>query len=181
MEFIEYLAIGFTVGGVLLSIQQKKLTWLFYIIAAVLYGLVFLSKGLLADTELQGFFVVSSIYAWVKWNNLEKNWKPEYSSTKFLAAGTFLSIVFAIILAEFHLYFFQNVSLAYVDALLASLSIFATILEAKKKVESWYFWIFINFSYTGMYFMKDLIPSSILFFIFVILSFRGLLRWRKKI
>ncbi len=181
MEYIEYFAVVSSLIGVYLSIKQHILTWFWYILAAILYSIVFFEAGLYSDMELQFFFIVSSIFGWIKWNKLNKEWKPEMTKSSYLFFGILISLILAYGLAEIHLNYFENVSLAYFDAALAMLSVFGTILEAKKKIESWLFWIIINISYAGVYFYKDLIPSSALYFIFVGLSLKGLFEWRKKI
>ncbi len=181
MEYLEYFAVISSLIGVYLSIKQHILTWFWYIIAAILYGIIFYDAGLYADMELQIFFILSSIFGWVKWQKLEEEWKPEMTKGSYLFFGIVISLILAYGLAEIHLNFFENVSLAYFDAALAMLSVFGTILEAKKKIESWLFWIIINISYSGVYFYKDLIPSSALYLIFVGLSLKGLFEWRKKI
>jgi nicotinamide mononucleotide transporter len=67
------------------------------------------------------------------------------------------------------------------DALIASLSIIATWMAAKKIVECWYIWIFVNIFATGLYIHQILYPTAVLFTVYSILSFVGLREWRKSV
>ena len=67
------------------------------------------------------------------------------------------------------------------DALVAALSIVATWMTARKIVECWYPWIFVNFFAVGLYAYQGLYPTAILFIIYGILSIFGLINWRKSI
>jgi nicotinamide mononucleotide transporter len=53
-------------------------------------------------------------------------------------------------------------------------------LMAKKKVESWYWWIATNIASIPLYFVKHYVFSSVFYFILLIMAVFGLLEWRKR-
>jgi nicotinamide mononucleotide transporter len=53
-------------------------------------------------------------------------------------------------------------------------------LMAKKKVESWYWWILTNIASIPLYFIKGLVVTSLFYFILLIMAFWGLAEWKRK-
>jgi nicotinamide mononucleotide transporter len=51
---------------------------------------------------------------------------------------------------------------------------------AKKKVESWYYWIATNIFSIPLYFVKGYVFTSVQFFVLLMLAIAGLIEWRKK-
>ena len=61
------------------------------------------------------------------------------------------------------------------------LSIIATILLAKKKIENWYLWIIVDLVCVALYLKKGVIFLSIEYIIFLGLAVYGFFQWRKKL
>jgi nicotinamide mononucleotide transporter len=76
---------------------------------------------------------------------------------------------------------FDRAQVPVPDALIAILSIIATWMVAKKMVECWYVWIFVNLFATGLYTHQKLYPTAVLFLVYSMLSFVGLIEWRKSV
>jgi len=53
-------------------------------------------------------------------------------------------------------------------------------LMAKKKVESWYWWIATNITSIPLYFVKGLVLTSVLYFILLVMAFWGLAEWKRR-
>jgi nicotinamide mononucleotide transporter len=51
---------------------------------------------------------------------------------------------------------------------------------AKKKVESWYYWIATNIFSIPLYFVKGYVFTSVQFAVLLALAVAGLIAWRKK-
>jgi nicotinamide mononucleotide transporter len=54
-------------------------------------------------------------------------------------------------------------------------------LMARKKVESWYWWILTNILSIPLYFYKDLVLTSVYYFILLFLAIFGLMEWKQKV
>jgi nicotinamide mononucleotide transporter len=64
---------------------------------------------------------------------------------------------------------------------LASASAYTAMwLMAKKKVESWIWWIITNITSIPLYFMKGYAFTSVQFIVLLILAIAGLITWNKK-
>ena len=68
---------------------------------------------------------------------------------------------------------------AYVDNITTAIFFVAMWLMAKRKIESWIFWIIGDLITIPLYFYKGLTISSILYIIFTVLAILGYLSWKK--
>ena len=92
----------------------------------------------------------------------------------FLALGSLLFIYF--IYYQFDKW---NSWTAYVDTITTAIFFVAMWLMAKRKVESWIFWIIGDIITVPLYFYKGLTISSIQYLIFTVLAILGYLSWKK--
>ncbi len=67
------------------------------------------------------------------------------------------------------------------DSFITSLSIIATWMLARKIFEHWYLWIVVNFVSSVLFIVKGLYPTVILYVVYGIMSFVGLVAWKKTI
>jgi nicotinamide mononucleotide transporter len=67
------------------------------------------------------------------------------------------------------------------DSFITSLSIVATWMLARKIYEHWYLWIVVNFVSAVLFLTRGLYPTVILYIVYGIMSFVGLLEWKKTI
>jgi nicotinamide mononucleotide transporter len=66
------------------------------------------------------------------------------------------------------------------DASIASLSIIATWMLARKKIEHWLIWIFVDLISAGLYFYRGLYPTVLLFMVYSIMAGIGYFKWKKE-
>jgi nicotinamide mononucleotide transporter len=67
------------------------------------------------------------------------------------------------------------------DSFITSLSIVATWMLARKIYEHWYLWIVVNFVSAVLFLTRGLYPTVILYIVYGIMSFAGLVAWKKTI
>jgi nicotinamide mononucleotide transporter len=67
------------------------------------------------------------------------------------------------------------------DSFITSLSVVATWMLARKIYEHWYLWIVVNTVSAAIFVVKGLYPTVILYLIYGIMSFAGLIEWRKSL
>jgi len=67
------------------------------------------------------------------------------------------------------------------DAFITSLSIVATWMLARKIYEHWYLWIVVNFVSAILFLARGLYPTVILYLVYGLMSFAGLVAWKKTI
>jgi nicotinamide mononucleotide transporter len=67
------------------------------------------------------------------------------------------------------------------DSFITSLSIVATWMLARKIYEHWYLWIVVNFVSAVLFLTRGLYPTVILYIVYGIMSFAGLVEWKKTL
>jgi nicotinamide mononucleotide transporter len=67
------------------------------------------------------------------------------------------------------------------DSFVTSLSIIATWMLARKIFEHWYLWIVVNFVSALLFLTRGLYPTVILYLVYGVMSFVGLIEWKKTI
>jgi nicotinamide mononucleotide transporter len=67
------------------------------------------------------------------------------------------------------------------DSFITSMSIIATWMLARKIYEHWYLWIVVNFVSAVLFLTRGLYPTVILYVVYGIMSFVGLVEWKKTI
>ena len=180
-----YLEISGFIAAILsvwLTIQKNKWCWFWNALSAFLYAIYFSQIQLIADSFLQYFFIIVSIYGFYSWNKeisvnefdikyLSKNNRILIAIIVFLFAGLMGRIL--------DLYSFA--SIPYVDCFCFALSFFATILAIKKYIDNWIIWIFTNAIYIAMYIYKGAYLTAFLYFLFFVLAIQGLNTWKKQL
>jgi nicotinamide mononucleotide transporter len=76
---------------------------------------------------------------------------------------------------------FTNSSVPYMDSMTTALSITATWMLARKYIEHWLIWIFVDLFSSGLYIYKNLWPTVILFVIYTIMAWLGYKQWQKDL
>ena len=168
----------------ILEIKRKWFFWIVGIVSSAFYVYIFFYSGLYAEMGLNFYYILMSAYGLYCWkfssNRGDENLGFHRIDTKTtLTLLLSFIILFTPIIIVLHQFTDSKVPIP--DALIAVLSIIATWMAAKKIVECWYIWIFVNFFATGLYIHQKLYPTAILFTIYSILSFIGLMEWQKSI
>ncbi len=179
-----YEVLGFitSVICVWLNAKENIWGWFFAIIAAGMYCKVFYDINLVGDLILQVIFIVLSVYGLYTWRyggkaqtQLTINQLPKYLILPLL--GIFgISLVLVAQLLKW-----LNGDIVYVDAATTTISLIAQWMMARKYIENWLVWIFVDVLYVGVYLYKEVYLTAFLYFIFLFLATMGYLAWKKKI
>jgi len=164
------------------SIRQSIFTWPTGLLTSLLYIYVFFQTKLYADMGLQIYYVGISIYGWYFWLKGERenktNTVPVRKTRKVLWFKLFVAsvIIYAVILFILK---FTDSDIAYFDSLTTALSIVATWMLARKYLEHWLIWIFVDLLSSGLYVYKELWATVVLFLIYTFMAFLGYNEWKK--
>jgi nicotinamide mononucleotide transporter len=69
----------------------------------------------------------------------------------------------------------------FLDSITTALSLTGMLLLARRKLENWIYWIIADIIYIPLYIHKELYPTSLQFFIFLILAILGYRNWKKAL
>ncbi len=185
---IELLGAILGILYIFFSIRQSILTWPIGLLTSILYTVVFFQSKFYADMGLQVYYVIISIYGWYFWikGTNGKNNKNEASlpvrklSHSLLIKLIFASIIIYIILVIILLNFTDS-DVPYMDSLTTALSIVATWMLAKKYIEQWLVWVFVDALSSGLYIYKSLWPTVVLFIVYTIMAALGYMEWKKDL
>jgi nicotinamide mononucleotide transporter len=169
--------------------KNSVLIWYFGFINVVAFGFVFFQINLYAEMLLQVFYFGITVYGLWNWSYNKNTAERQISflTTRYRLA--FLILLFQLFVlfywfTQYFPYLFETRKITFstfpiIDSVLASASIIATILMARKKIESWLMWIIIDAASILLYVKKGVFLVALEFFIFNILAVYGYTSWRK--
>lgn len=168
------------------SIRQHILTWPTGLFASLLYTAVFFQSGFYADMGLQVYYIAISIYGWYYWLKGEaKNDKNDTVPVTKVSKELWVKLLIAtIIIYEIILFIlirFTDSTVPIMDSLTTALSITATWMLAKKYIEHWLIWVFVDLVSAGLYIYKGLWPTVILFVVYTVMAVLGYIEWKKDL
>jgi nicotinamide mononucleotide transporter len=166
---------------VFLTIRQNIYTFPIGIVSAFLYIFIFFEARLYSDMILQGFFILFQAYGWYNWlyGGGEHSKLPVSSNSVSMNLVWFLVGAFSSVLIGWYFHTFSDAALPFWDSNILAFSLVAQWLMSVKKIEHWIYWILIDVLATGIYFVRELYLTSLLYFLFMILAVIGLIEWRK--
>jgi nicotinamide mononucleotide transporter len=182
---IELLGAILGILYVVLSIRQNIFTWPTGLLTSLLYIVVFYKSALYAAMGLQVYYVFISIYGWYFWlrgkNSNNKSQAPVQKINKQLSfkIGAVTILIYGFIL--FVLINFSDSDVPFMDSLTTSLSIMATWMLARKYIEHWIIWIFVDIVSSGLYIYKNLWPTVVLFAVYTVMAVIGYFEWKKDL
>lgn len=165
------------------SIKEKISLWIFGFLSALFYVVVFYNAKFYADMSLQFYYLGVSIFGFVSWKigKLSNGNSHLVIRTTSITNLIYLSIS-ALIIFLLYYYILANFTdspLPIADSATTALSIVATWMLARKRIEHWLLWIFIDAFSAVLYIQKGLYTTAVLFVIYTIMAIVGYFSWRK--
>ena len=188
-NWLEIFGVATMLGYLYLEIKQKPAMWVLGIISSFVYIFIYFDAKIYAVASLNVYYVIVSIYGFMLWQKDKVSVKERkddssaqisYSNLSW-KLGLILLLITALIyvLIVYVLKTYTDSPVLYEDSLVTSLSIVATWMLAKKIIQHWYVWIFVNAFSVYLYYTTELYLTAILFAIYGSLSIVGYLNWKK--
>lgn len=181
--YLELFAVIMNITSVVYAKQNNILVYPTGLIGTGIFVYILLNFSLLGDTIINGYFFSMSIYGWYFWSRKKDEVFINQVSTinrneiKYLFILAISSLIFIYFVYD---YFDKwNNWTAYVDNITTAIFFVAMWLMARRKIESWIFWIIGDLITVPLYFYKGLTISSIQYIIFLILAVLGYISWKK--
>ncbi len=166
---------------VYLAAKNKIWSWPMAIISVVIYIFIFLDAKLYADTGLQVYFLITNIYGWYFWSRRTgKETVPVSSITRREIALSILGIATFTLALGFFLFKRTDASFPFIDSFCTACSLVAQIFLARKVMENWLIWIFVDVIYVGVYIAKDLDLTAGMYALYIYIAAIGYFEWRKQ-
>jgi nicotinamide mononucleotide transporter len=182
-NYIELLGAILGFAYIFYSIRQSILTWPIGLLTSALYVVVFFVSKLYADMGLQLYYVAISIYGWFEWIRGDQalHMEPVKVSRINAKLAVILSVVsFLLFLVIWYiLKKFTDSPVPMADGFATALSIVATWMLARKILEHWLVWIFVDAFSVGLFFYKQLYPTVVLFIVYTVMAYIGYREWKR--
>ncbi len=179
---LETLAVVLAFGYLAFAIQENSLCWYFVFFSAAIYVWIFFDARLYMVSLLNVYYVLMSLYGWQQWRRGGAQQTGLLISRltplcHILVVG--LVSLFSLIIGYF-LGAYTDAELPYLDSFTTLGSIVTTAMVARKILENWLYWIFIDGVSIYLYFSQNLYQTAVLFVLYVILAILGYGTWRKR-
>lgn len=195
MSYLEFYATLTGLIAVILSAQENVWSWIVGLANVVLAFMMFYQIQLYPDMFLQVFFFITNLIGFWQWKypkKQEANKKNELRisqlSLQQFGLLTLIGLVGTILLGTFAknlhewlpMVFSLPSAFPYMDSFTTVMSIFATFLLIRKKVEAWWVWLGVDIISTYMYYVKEVKLYSLLYAVFCIIALFGAVNWTKE-
>lgn len=183
----EAIAVIAGIASVWFSRSENILVYPVGLINTIIYIFLSLKVHLLGEASVNLYYTVMSIYGWVLWLKKDEQ-KNHVVSIQFSDSSELLKQILFFLFFYFSIYIvlsylkqsFSPGAIPFADALASASAFTGMWLMARKKVESWYWWIVTNICSIPLYFIKGFVFTSVYYFILLILAFAGLVEWHRK-
>ena len=179
---LELIAVFFGLLSVWFSKNNNVLVYPTGIINTSIFVYLLLKWQLLGDMIINVYYFLMSIYGWYYWtrksNNLGYTPITRMQSTDI---KIILIIIISSVLFVSYLYsFFEKWSgfVSYVDIMTTAIFFSGMWLMARRKIESWFFWILGDIISVPLYFAKGFAFSSFQYLIFTFIAIAGYYKWK---
>ncbi len=188
LPWLELVAMLLALAYIILAAQGSLWCWPAAFISTALYTAIFYDVLLLMDSALNVYYLVMAVYGYWAWqkntstsatqNQPTKNtplaivsWSAN-SHLKFCLILTVISFILGYVIANY-----TPAAFPYLDTFTTVFAVFATYLVTQKVLENWLYWIVIDAVSIYLYIEKGLVPTTVLFILYVIIAAYGYVKW----
>jgi nicotinamide mononucleotide transporter len=186
--WLEFIAVFSGIASVWYSKKENILVYPVGLLNTVIYIYISVKGRLFGEASVNFYYTVMSIYGWILWSRKDSV-KHEvvlhitYSSGKEWVQQLLFFISFYVVIF-FSLTWLKQAfapeAIPWADAFASATAYTGMWLMAKKKIESWIWWIATNIASIPLYFIKGYVFTSVQFLVLLVLAFAGLAEWIKK-
>lgn len=151
----------------------------------LLYIVVFYRERLYSDMLLHIGFVGLQFYGWDQWRrsvrdplHKEVPLVVESLTRKGWSISVVASVLISIILG-WMMWMWTDADYPFADAFIAGTSIVAQWLLAHRRLQNWYFWIVVDIVAIGLFSVKGLLPTALLYAAFLVMAVVGCVAWHQ--
>ena len=186
---LEFFAVIAGIASVWYSRKENILVYPIGLINTSIYIYLSIKGHLFGEASVNFYYTVMSIYGWILWTkkdtslqekvlHITKSSRTEWKQQLIFFLSFYIVIFFCLSWIKNA---FAPEAIPWADAFASSTAFTGMWLMAKKKIESWYWWIATNIASIPLYFIKGYVFTSVQFIVFLILAIAGLIEWRKRI
>jgi nicotinamide mononucleotide transporter len=174
---LEALAVLSGIIYVVLAVPRSRWCWIAGGFSSLIYMWLSARARLPMQSLLQAWYVGVAVYGFLRWSR-EALIDVSLLSWRGHVAGIGASLLLAAAIARF-LAAETQAAWPHLDALTMMLSLFASWLTARAKLESWLYWIIIDTVLAWLYAVQGLVFTAFLFLVYLVFAAAGFIEWSK--
>lgn len=179
---LELVAFVLSLAMVACNLRVNPWAWPLAIVASLLYGVLFLGSKLYGEAGLQVVFIVAAAWGWWQWlrgrGSDGQPLKVRSMNTRQRALALAATLA-AWPLVGLLLKHATDSDVPFLDALPTVGSLTGQILLGRKLVDNWAVWLAVNIVSVGLFAVKGLWLTVLLYTLFAVLSVVGWIAWRR--
>lgn len=185
--WLEYIAVIAGIVSVWFSRLENIWVYPTGLVSTIIYIYLSLKGHLPGEASVNLYYTVMSIYGWILWAKkdaqqhhvvvIRSSTRTEWIQQLWFFVVFYIAIYSALALLKKA---FSQEIIPWADAFASATAYTGMWLMARKKVESWYWWIATNIASIPLYFVKQYVLTSVFYLILLIMAFAGLIEWKKR-
>ena len=184
---LEFIAVVAGILSVWFSRMENIWVYPTGLVNTIIYIYLSFKFALLGEASVNFYYTVVSIYGWILWARKDQKARPllhitSSTSREWLQQIGFFSFFYITVFCALTLLKkdFAPQAIPWADAFASATAYTGMWLMAKKKVESWHWWIATNFASIPLYFVKHAVFTSLYYVVLLVMAVSGLLEWSRK-
>lgn len=169
------------VGYIVFAARESQWCWPMAFVSTLIYTLLFWEGQLPMQALLNFYYMGMAVYGFMLWrqhkqadNNIAiHNWPLTYNLA-FLLIGGVLTAIIGLYLATS-----QTSQMPYLDAGITVFSVLNTWLMARKVLQNWLYWVFIDTAAIVLYLETGFYATVALFSLYTVLALAGFINWMR--
>jgi nicotinamide mononucleotide transporter len=186
--WLEFIAVITGIMSVWFSRSENIWVYPIGLINTIIYIWLSFKSALLGEASVNLYYTVMSVYGWILWTRKDRQQHyilqiTRASGREWLEHLSFFAAFYAVVF--FALTYlkkgFAPLAIPWADAFASATAYTGMWLMAKKKVESWYWWIATDIASIPLYFVKHYVFTSVYYAVLLIMAVFGLISWAKRV
>jgi nicotinamide mononucleotide transporter len=186
--WLELIAVIAGIASVWYSRKESILVYPIGLVNTTIYIYLSFKGHLLGEASVNLYYTLMSLWGWYLWTRVDPNKHTIILQITISNARDWIHQILFFLAFYFSLYFsltylkkeFAPEAIPWADALASAAAYTGMWLMAKKKVESWIWWIITNIASIPLYFIKGYTFTSVQFIVLLVLAIAGLKSWNDK-
>ena len=185
--WLEYIAVFAGIGSVWFSRIENIWVYPLGLINTIIYIYISINGNLFGEASVNLYYTVMSIYGWILWTKKDEqqhhvviittSTRREWMRQLLFFAAFYIAIFVSLTLLKKD---FATGAIPWADAFASATAYTGMWLMAKKKAESWYWWIATNVASIPLYFVKHYVFTSVYYIVLLVIAIFGLMEWMKR-
>lgn len=183
----EFIAVFAGIFSVWFSRRESIWVYPTGLLNTTIYVYLSFKMALLGEASVNFYYTVVSIYGWFLWTRKDQqkqhilqitaSSRREWINHLLFFSAFYLAVYAALTWLKKD---FAPQAIPWADAFASATAYTGMWLMAKKKVESWYWWIATNITSIPLYFVKHYVFTSVYYIVLLIMAVFGLTEWIRR-